>query len=86
MANPIEFDAEAREDFDDAFGWYAERSLGAAIGLASEIDAAIEKIIADPERFAKTYAGCRYCSEIAIRSPWSITARPAKRLGSTRSS
>ena len=62
MAHPIEFDTGAGEDFDDAFNWYAKRSPGAALGFASEIDAALEKIAADPERFPKTYAGCQYCS------------------------
>ena len=62
MANPVEFESGARKDFDDAFDWYAKRSPGAAIGCASEVDVAIEKIVADPERFPKTYAGCRCCS------------------------
>ena len=86
MANPIEFDAGAREDFDDAFDWYAKRSPGAALGFASEIDAAIEKIAADPERFAKTYAGCRYCS--LKHYPFSVIyySMPSETPGSTRSS
>jgi len=61
MANQIEFDAGAGEDFGDAIDWYAKRSPGAALGFVSEVDLAIEKIAADPERFAKTYAGCRSC-------------------------
>jgi plasmid stabilization system protein ParE len=62
MAIPVEFNALAREEFDEALNWYAERSKGAAVGFASEIDAAIEKIAADPDRFPGTYAGCRQCS------------------------
>ena len=61
MATSVEFHAAARSEFDEAFDWYAQRSHGAAIAFASEVEAAVEKISADPERFAKTYAGCRYC-------------------------
>lgn len=60
MAEPVEFDAAARREFDEAFDWYAERSVGAAIGFASEVDAVVESIAAAPERFAHTYAGCQY--------------------------
>lgn len=62
MIERIDFVASAQREFDEAFRWYAERSTGAALGFASEIDAAIEKIAADPQRFAKTYAGCQLCS------------------------
>ena len=58
MAIYVEFGAGARFEFDEAFDWYAERSVRAAIGLASEIDVAVEKIVATPERFPPTYAGC----------------------------
>ena len=61
MAISVEFDAAARVEFDDAFNWYAERSPGAAIGFATEVDLAIESIAADPERFQRTFAGCRLC-------------------------
>ena len=30
MGSAIEFDAEARAEFDEALTWYAERSKGAA--------------------------------------------------------
>ena len=58
----VEFSVEARSEFDEAFDWYSERSVGAAIGFASEVDAAIEKIKNDPARFPKTYADCQSCS------------------------
>ena len=61
MAVIIEFRPEARADFDAAYNWYAERSVAAAIGFASEIDVAIESIVAAPNRFVRTYAGCRSC-------------------------
>ena len=62
MATSIEFDVAARAEFDDAFDWYANLSLGAAIGFASEIDAAIELITVDPNRYPGTYAGCQCCA------------------------
>lgn len=61
MAMPLEFTAVARAEFDDAFDWYAERSVGAAIGFAAAIDVAVESITADPKRFAHTYSGCQRC-------------------------
>ena len=45
MAVFIEFDDDARAEFDEAFRWYAERSVGAAIGFATEIEVAIEAIV-----------------------------------------
>lgn len=70
MAIHVEFSTITRSEFDEAFNWYAERSTGAAIGFASEIDAAIEQISSDPERFPRTYAGCqRY---VLKRYPYSV--------------
>ena len=59
MAASVEFDAAAREEFDEAFNWYAKRSPGAAIGFATEVDVAIESTAADSGRFERTYAGCQ---------------------------
>jgi plasmid stabilization system protein ParE len=59
MATSVEFDAAARAEFDEAFNWYAERSPGAALGFATEVDVAIESIAADPDRFQRTYAKCQ---------------------------
>lgn len=61
MAVSIEFRPEARADFDAAYDWYAERSVTTAIGFAGEIDVAIDAILATPDRFARTLAGCRSC-------------------------
>ena len=58
MARSVNFDVAAQAEFDNTFDWYAMRSLGAAIGFASEVDAAVELIAADPERFPGSYAGC----------------------------
>lgn len=62
MATIVEFDSAAREEFDEAFNWYANRSTAAAVGFAIEIEATLEKIERDPERFATTFSGCQYCS------------------------
>ncbi|MCE9548267.1 MAG: type II toxin-antitoxin system RelE/ParE family toxin [Planctomycetia bacterium] len=58
----VEFLAGANEDFDESFDWYAKRSAAAAIGFASAVDEAIEKIVADPNRFPSAKSGCRYCN------------------------
>ncbi len=70
MATYVEIIAAARYEFDEAFDWYAKRSPGAAIGFIAEIDAAIEKIGFDPERFPKTYANCQRC--ILNHYPYSV--------------
>jgi len=70
MARIVEFDSDAREEFDEAFNWYATRSTVAAVGFASEIEAAIEKIERDPERFAFTFAKCQY--GMLERYPYSV--------------
>lgn len=41
MPHVPEFTEDARTEFDVAFDWYAERSLGAAIAFVTEIDVAI---------------------------------------------
>ncbi len=61
MEPTVEFLAAASREFDEAFNWYAARSHGAAIGFASALDHAIDKILADPKRFGRTYAKCQYC-------------------------
>lgn len=61
MARSIEFTTEARAEFDEAFDWYAARSVGAAIGFATEVDVAIESVMGDPKRFPRTYADCQVC-------------------------
>jgi plasmid stabilization system protein ParE len=70
MGNAPEFDAEARAEFDEAVKWYFERSEGAAIGFISAVDLAIDRIVADPDRFPRTYAGCQRC--MLHRYPYSV--------------
>ena len=62
MAKAIEYLAGARADFDESFDWYRVRSVGAAIGFASAVEEAMDKIVADPGRFPSTHGGCRYCT------------------------
>ena len=62
MATSVDFEVAAQAEFDNAFDWYAQRSHGAALGFASEVEAAIELIVADPERFPVSYAGCQSCA------------------------
>jgi len=57
----LEFLAEAIQEFDDAFQWYAERSPTAAAGFAVAIDDALDAVLTSPQRFQKTIADCRYC-------------------------
>jgi plasmid stabilization system protein ParE len=58
MAKHVEFDPIARTD---GFDWYAQRSIRAAIGFAAEVEAALRSITSDPNRFARTFAGCQIC-------------------------
>jgi plasmid stabilization system protein ParE len=51
MAKTIEYVSDARVDFDESFDWYAKHSVGAAIGFASAVDEAIDKILANPSQF-----------------------------------
>ena len=47
MAKPIEYLSGARIDFDESFDWYAERSIGSAIGFALAVDGALDNILDD---------------------------------------
>ena len=62
MAKTIEYVGGSRVDFDESFDWYAKHSVGAAIGFASAVDEAIDKIVANPSQFPSTFGGCRYCA------------------------
>ena len=81
MAMSVEFDAAARVEFDEAFNWCAERSPGAAIGFATEVDIAIESITAEGGPFSTDL--CRLpalpLETISVLrgllSPWNFPAR-----------
>jgi plasmid stabilization system protein ParE len=48
VAKPVEFDPEAREDFDAATDWYEERD-GLGADFATEVLAAVARLAAAPE-------------------------------------
>ena len=58
----IEYLRKARDDFDQSFDWYAERSAEAAIGFAVAVDDAIDRVLEDPSRFPTLSGSCAYCS------------------------
>jgi plasmid stabilization system protein ParE len=70
MGTNLEFDSEARAEFDEALNWHAERSAGAALGFVSEVDLAIERITNNPALLPYTYAGCQRCT--LHRYPYSV--------------
>jgi plasmid stabilization system protein ParE len=55
----IEFDDEARKEYDDAIDWYLKRSPRAARNFVDEVGAAIRRIVANPQQFARTFADCQ---------------------------
>lgn len=76
MERLTEFLADAREEFDEAFNWYAKRSHDAAIGFAAAVDSALDQILADAGRFPMTDAGCQYCR--LDRYPYCVIYHRAK--------
>jgi plasmid stabilization system protein ParE len=72
-----EFDPAAREEFDEAFDWYAKRSHEAAMGFAAAVDATIDAILEAPDQFAATFAGCRFAR--TKRYPYLVIFRKSAR-------
>ena len=68
----IDFHPDATRELSDFAEWYAKRSPGAARDFAIEIERALDKILADPERFAPTGTKFRACS--VARFPFQIYA------------
>ena len=58
---PVDLLAEARQDFDESYDWYAERSAQAAIRFADAVDQALQRVAEDPERFAARDGVHREC-------------------------
>jgi plasmid stabilization system protein ParE len=58
---PVDFLSGARQDFDESFDWYAERSVPAAVRFAAAVDAALDRIVADPTQFASADGTHREC-------------------------
>ncbi|RPI75488.1 MAG: type II toxin-antitoxin system RelE/ParE family toxin [Planctomycetaceae bacterium] len=70
MNRPIDFDVEARAEFEAASNWYAKQSPRAAVGFVAAVEHILQAIAEDPTRFPKTLAGCRRSS--LRRYPYSI--------------
>jgi plasmid stabilization system protein ParE len=70
---PIDFLAGARSDFDESFDWYAQRSTQAAVRFAATVDAALDKVAANPAQFASPDGVHRECP--VKRFPFRIVYR-----------
>jgi toxin ParE1/3/4 len=73
MPKPVEYLEGAREDFDESFDYYRNRSAGAGLGFTAAVDEAIDQILANPGRFPFTHGGCRYSA--LHRYPFRIVFR-----------
>ena len=69
----IDFHPAATAELEESADWYAERSLTAAQGFALAVDAALDKIAADPRRFPKIDGRHQACS--VERYPFQIIYR-----------
>jgi plasmid stabilization system protein ParE len=58
---PVDLLPGARRDFDESFGWYAERSMPAALRFVNAVEAAFFPIALDPKRFGAIDAVHREC-------------------------
>lgn len=69
----VEYLRGARQDFDESFDWYAERSVPAAVRFAGAVDAALVRIAADPLQFASPDGIHRECP--VKRFPYRVVYR-----------
>jgi len=76
MERLAEFAEAAREEFDEAFNWYAKRSHSAATGFDAAVDLAIERILADAGRFPRIHSDFQYCR--VEKYPYSVIYRRSK--------
>ena len=51
MRTSVSFHPAAQQDADDAAGWYAERTVRAAVRFLDELDRVIELVADSPDRF-----------------------------------
>jgi toxin ParE1/3/4 len=56
---PLDFHPQAAEELEAAFDWYAERSRAAAVAFVDEVDDALQKIAAEPDRWPQHTHGTR---------------------------
>jgi plasmid stabilization system protein ParE len=57
----VDYLSDARRDFDESFDWYAARSRQAAVRFAAAVDAAVDRIAANPTGFASPDGVHREC-------------------------
>ena len=57
----VDYLSGARRDFDESFDWYAGRSTQAAVRFAAAVDAALERVAANPTQFASPDGVHREC-------------------------
>lgn len=69
----VRYFPEATRELEDAFEWYAERSLKAAEAFVDEIDRALAVILAAPEVWPSFEAGTR--RYLLQRFPYSVVYR-----------
>jgi plasmid stabilization system protein ParE len=70
---PVDYLPGARRDFDDSFDWYAERSAIAAERFTTAVDAALNRIAANPESFA--FVDWRHQECLVRRFPFRVVYR-----------
>lgn len=70
---PVDYLPGARHDFDESFDWYAGRSIVAAERFSAAVNAALNEIAADPDRFVLIDSRQRGC--MLKRFPFRIVYR-----------
>jgi plasmid stabilization system protein ParE len=70
---PVSFHPEAVLEAIAAFDWYSERSGTAASRFLAELNAAVTKITAEPDRWPSYIAGTRRC--LLRRFPFIVVYR-----------
>lgn len=73
MARTVEYHDGALQDFNASVDWYASRSQHAALGFVAAVDAAIEQVVLNPERFPRASRRSQYCR--LTRYPFRIIFR-----------
>lgn len=73
----VEYFPEARQELEDAFGWYLERNLQAADAFLREVDRAVAIIAAAPKVWPRFEAGTR--RYVLQRFPYNVVYRETGR-------
>jgi plasmid stabilization system protein ParE len=68
MRRSVSFHPAAQQDAEDAAGWYAERSVRAAVRFLDELDRVIDLIANSPNRFQVFDAHLRRAVFVVFRS------------------